>query len=528
MNTTLKNQAIHYFNGMKTLLARRALSNESGAALVVALLLMVVIITIIPVAMHMTSADLIRTADFEGDREAFFIADAGLQHAGAIFQDVQSNDIMEGIDATFSTPVGSPPTDYLGTGSELDDNGLFIDDNLGSAPSAIEFVIENSISVDATSKIDGATHKYTQVAFNGGTYQIRLWDNDDEVLCPTDNLGVSFCTASNFDPLLDEDNEDWVDRDGMVHVESIGTTADGDSVTLHGLLKRKNIQPSRIPAAVVLVGPKATIYSVNNGFTVTGADSVGGAGYDISPAPAGTADNECAGKNGISVEGVGWTGVATPNYTDYDQTLTNNADRDDCENGPPPSAIEDVCIALSNNARSNISGIQEDGSVSPDIIINDPTFTAADAAKMYKDIITDGTGYTTLPSPANPADLPSPLGTLQEPVIVWAPGDLQLTPGPGPTGYGILIIDGDFQMAGNFDWNGLIMIGASPTGTGDLTGSGDLTVNGAVIIGNSLTTDRSRSIFSGTADFQYSCKGIEVAGAALGDSFGVVTWNKVQ
>jgi hypothetical protein len=82
-------------------------------------------------------------------------------------------------------------------------------------------------------------------------------------------------------------------------------------------------------------------------------------------------------------------------------------------------------------------------------------------------------------------------------------------------------------MAGNFDWNGLIMIGACPTCTGDLTGSGSLVVNGAVIIGND-TADRSGSYFSGTADFQYSCKGIEIAGAALGDSFGVVTWNKVQ
>jgi Tfp pilus assembly protein PilX len=526
MNTALKIQAINYFKNMKPLHAGRALRNESGAALVIALLLMVTMITIIPVAMHMTSADLDRTDDFQDDRAAFFIADAGLQHAGSIYQDVQSNDIMRGIDGIFSDPNGStPPTDWNGTGTEIDDNGLFTDDALGT-PSTIEFVIDESTSVDATSKIDGATHKYTRVAFNGGDYKIRLWDNEDAIACPKDegvSPAVSLCTSSNQDPLLDNDNEDWVDRDGMVHVESIGTTAEGDSVTLHGLIKRKNIQPSRIPAAVVLVGPKGTVYSVNNGFNVTGADSVGGAGWDIGA--AGTPDPECSGKAGISIEGVGWTGITTPNYTDYDQTLTNNSDRDTCENGPPPSLVEDVCIALSNNARSNIIGVHEDGTSSPDLIINDPTFTAEDAAKMYKDIITDGKGYFKLPSPANPADLPT-LGTQQDPVIVWAPGDLNLTPGPGPTGYGILVVDGNFNMAGNFIWNGLILIGTCPTCTGDLQGSGDLTVNGSVIIGNA-SADRSRSIFSGTADFQYSCKGIEIAASAIDDSYGVVTWNKV-
>ena len=529
MYTKMKSQSIRYLNGVKTFLAGRTLGNESGAALVIALLLMVAIITIIPVAMHLTSADLSRTKNFENDREAFFVADAGLQHAGTLYQDNFSNDIMEGPDGLFSSSTGSgTAVNYSGAGSETDDNGNFYDNGASPLP---KFAIPGSTLVDATSKMDGASHKYTRVAFNGGDYKIRLWDNDDKALCPKDNTSTSLCTASNFDPLLDEDNETWVDRDGLVHVESIGTSATGDSVTLHGLIKRKMIQPSRIPAAVVLVGPRAGIYASSANYDVSGASSVGGAGYDIGA--AGTVDTECKGKGGISVNAAGLTGVYYTqvgytgfSFTDYDQTMQTYSDFTDCTDGPPPTGVEDVCISLSVNARKGIKGTNTNGVTAPDIIINDNTFTAEDAAKMYKDIITDGKGYFTLPNPATPSDLPA-LGSETNPVIIYAPGDLQMAAGPGPTGYGILVIDGNFNMAGNFIWNGLVMIGTCPTCTGDLVGAGDLTVNGSVIIGNS-SADRSRSDFAGTADFQYSCKGLAIASNAFGDSFGVVSWNKVQ
>jgi hypothetical protein len=534
MNRSTNHQSISNFNGVKTFLAGRALRNESGAALVIALLLMVAIITIIPVAMHLTSADLSRTKNFENDREAFFIADAGMQHAGTIYQDNPSNDIMEGPDGVFSSSTGSgTAVNFTGTGSQTDDNGNFYDNGASPLPA---FSIAGSTLVDATSKIDNATHKYTRVAFNGGDYKIRLWDNDDEGLCPTvwdpgTSAFISTCTTSNFDPLLDEDNEIWADRDGLVHVESIGTTATGDSVTLHGLIKRKMIQPSRIPAAVVLVGPTAAVYASSANYSVTGASSVGGAGYDIGA--AGTTDPECMGKGGISINAAGQTGVyytnagyTGPSFTDYDQTLSTLADKNACTTGPPPTGVEDACIVLSTNARKGISGTNTSGVTAPDIVINDNTFTAEDAAKMYKDIITDGKGYFRLPNPANPSDIPS-IGTETDPVIIWAPGDFNMTPGPGPTGYGILVIDGNFNMAGNLIWNGLVLIGTCPTCIGDLLGAGTLTVNGSVIIGNS-SADRSQSDFTGTADFQYSCKGLAIAANAFGDSFGVVSWNKVQ
>ena len=549
MNTKMKSQSIRYLNGVKTFLAGRTLGNESGAALVIALLLMVAIITIIPVAMHLTSADLNRTKNFENDREAFFIADAGLQMANSIYQNNVSNDILKGLDNKFSTPDNATkPTDWSdgGPGTEIDDNGTFEDTGATVTDSDGTIIpdprmIPGGVQKQTVSKIDGNTHWYTQASLNGGNYRVRIYDNDDEGLCPLDKSvspAVPYCSPANLDPLLDEDNEKWVDHDGLVHVESIGTTASGDSVTLHGLIKQKMIQPSRLPAAVVLVGPKASVQGGTATYKVTGSKTVGGAGYDIGS--TGTADAECAGKGGISIEGKGLTPLPDANYTDYDQTLTNATDLKNCElDPPPPGDYADVCIAFTTVARKNVTGYSKDGSTTgPDIRINDQTFTAKDAAKMYKDIITDGKGYYKLPNPANPSDIPFS-GTEKNPVILWAPGDLTLAPADSASGYGILVVDGNLKLSGKLEWSGIIMIGTCPTcvdtssppdplATGDLSGTGTFLLNGSMIIGNGSSDDRSRSAFTGTADFQYSCKGLAIASNAFGDSFGVVSWNKVQ
>ena len=169
MNIHLKNDKSEKFNnkGRKPS-AIRALANESGAAMIVALLLMVVMITLIPAAMELTSGEFQRTTDFSKDREAFFIADAGIEHAKAVFAANTIDDVLFGTDQDLTT---------------FTDNGTFTDDS-GTAPTSIT----GSTAVNTTSKIDTGAHDYTQVAYNGGTYLIRVWDNDDAALCPKDRV----------------------------------------------------------------------------------------------------------------------------------------------------------------------------------------------------------------------------------------------------------------------------------------------------------------------------------------------------
>jgi hypothetical protein len=247
--------------GSNRLHSLSSLHNETGAVLIVALLLMIVMISLVPVAVKMTSGDNIRTRNYQESRKAFFIADAGVEHAKSVasgFTDM--NDLLDGAD-----------NDSLNTS----DNGLF-----------------SSISggTQATYSLNGTTHDYTKVALNDansnyiGDYYVRVQDNNDEG------------TATN-DP--------WVDTDGVVVLESVGVSPDGSVKAIQAMVQRFLLVP-KLPAAVTLVGPLSTINSQGSGFAVEGGKQDSGTithGYDLN----GNADTNCAAKNAISTESGGPT-----------------------------------------------------------------------------------------------------------------------------------------------------------------------------------------------------------------------------
>lgn len=86
--------------------------------------------------------------------------------------------------------------------------------------------------------------------------------------------------------------------------------------------------------------------------------------------------------------------------------------------------------------------------------------------------------------------------------IVWAQTSLHLNQGRGQ---GILLVDGDFQVNGNFEWAGLIIV------KDDFDkGNGNPNVTGAVMARNANLTDGG-SLFQGNSTFQYSKCALESA-----------------
>ncbi len=454
----------------------RSLANESGVALIVALMLMLVMLTMVPAALQLTSGEFDRTETFQENREALAIAEAGLEHAKVLVQYNTINDILDG-----------PDDDHATTG----DNGTLTAG--GTWPT-----IPSSTATTATSKIDSATHGYTQVAFNGGTYKIRVFDNDDSALCP------AACTAGHADPNLDTNYEAWVDRDGLVEIEAIGTTADGTQVTLHAKTKRRILPTYGITASVSLLGPFAAIKAQSAAFDVAGADGAGGNGYDIN----GNSDPECNGVSGVATEA---TGTPFP--------VTTQADWDSC--------TATICTWFSNPGANGMTGTS---GTTPDIDYGGSVFTAQDAEDLYADLdpanksdyINTGSGPYNLSG--------GTYGSITDPVTMYYDGALTIN--GNTVGYGILIVDGDLNVIGNLDWNGLILIGtcttcSCPTCPGGLTGSGGADVAGAMLIGNS-TVDASTSQFTGTANLNYSCEGIQIANGAFSNTFAMVSWRKVE
>ena len=144
-----KNKTYHHFSGRGSF--AQSLYNESGIALISALLLMVVMIALVPVAIHLTTAEIGRTQDFKENREAFFVAEAGLEHAKYLTEQSTLRATLAGPDDIISTTPSDP---------ENDDNGTF-----GLATPV-------SLPVD-----DG--NLYDVMVFNGNTYYIRASDNED-------------------------------------------------------------------------------------------------------------------------------------------------------------------------------------------------------------------------------------------------------------------------------------------------------------------------------------------------------------
>jgi len=489
MNKHLKNNKTRGMN-LKRWMECRSLANESGVALIVALMLMLVIVTMVPAAMQLTSGEFDRTKNFQEQRESFFIADAGMEHIKSIYQNTATNTVLWGTDGFLTA---------------ITDNGTFWTTG-GTGPT---FITGATDAPNITSEIDNATHLYTEVSFNGGNYRIRIWDNDDSALC---NGG---CTPGNADPLMDSNNEDWVDRDGTINAESIGTTANGTTKTIFAILKRKNLPANKVPAAIVMVGPKATYRSNSNAGGTQGASGIGGNGFDIN----GIADVDCDGKEGVVMEA-----EDNPGSGDW-STLTN-----------PNASTADLaaCIAGASNAcfgwtpansEDDVSGT---GGTGEGIVTGSTDFTALDAEKLWDDFVVDNTPDQVLTVASTDGDITN-WGTPSNPVVIHATDDLSLN---GSTGYGVLVVDGNLALAGNVEWNGIVIVSGCDNCEGSLTGNGGFTINGSIIIGNdgldgSLNPTVSISDYGGTPDYRYSCEGIAIANGAFGDSFLTASWNEI-
>jgi hypothetical protein len=86
--------------------------------------------------------------------------------------------------------------------------------------------------------------------------------------------------------------------------------------------------------------------------------------------------------------------------------------------------------------------------------------------------------------------------------IVYSKGDLHLNDGRGQ---GILLVEGDMQVNGNFEWDGLIIV------KDDFDkGNGNPNISGAVMARNANFNDNG-SIFTGNSTFQYSKCALESA-----------------
>jgi hypothetical protein len=268
----------------------------------------------------------------------------------------------------------------------------------------------------------------------------------------------------------DGDGDVWHDTDGKVYITSTGRSS-GSTRVVKILVSRANLD---FNAAITVLDEKCETHQGGSA-TVTGLD-----------------------------------------YT-YNPAQQNNPIR---ANGPDVHAIARSCTTIEDdiNKPNQITGT---GST-PDITSDIGSLTLASLRSLRDDLISRADiiyhGSTNLNG--------GTLGTREEPKITYVDDTLVLE--GNVTGAGFLIVDKDFEIKGNFTFEGIILVGICPTCPGRMKGTGNGKVYGAMVLANPTSSHDEEARLedmTGNSSIYYSTYGI---GLALNRSFKTIGWQELM
>lgn len=375
------------------------LKNSHGMALVFVIFIVSILLTLTGASLLFSQMDLKITSNFKTGTSAFHIADAGIESAKAEMSGKSFNSVLAGAD---------------GNKNNTSDNGI--------------------LSFGAS------------VSFNGGTYEVRVTDNDDG------------------------DGDPWKDADGKVYITSTGKFG-GSTRVVKVLVSRANLD---FNAAITVIDEKCETHQGGSA-TVTGLD------YTFNP----------------------------------DQQ--NNPIR---AAGPDVHAIARSCTTIEDdiNKPNQLTGV----GASPDITSDIGSLTLASVQSIRDDLISRADivyhGSTTLNGGA--------LGTRDDPKITYVDDTLVLE--GNVTGVGFLIVDKDFEVKGNFTYEGIILVGICNTCPGRIKGTGNAKMYGATVLANPTSShDEEARIenMTGNSSISYSTYGIALA---LKRTFKTIGWQELM
>lgn len=378
---------------------KRTLKDSQGMALVLVVFMVTIFLTLTGASLLFSQLDLKITSNYKTGTSAFHVADAGIESAKAEVSSKSFDSVLAGAD---------------GNKSSTSDNGIL---SFG-----------------------------TSVSFNGGTYEVRVADNDDG------------------------DGDDWHDTDGKVYVTSTGKFA-GSTRVVRVLVSRANLN---FNAAITVIDEKCETHQGGSA-TVTGLD-----------------------------------------YT-YNPAQQNNPIR---ASGPDVHAIARSCTTIEDDIKkpNQITGV----GASPDITSDIGSLSLTGLRSLRDDLISRADifyhGSTTLNG--------GTLGTRDDPKITYVDDTLVLE--GNVTGAGFLIVDKDFEVKGNFTFEGIILVGICPTCPGRIKGTGNGKVYGAIVLANPTSSHDEEARLenmTGNSSVYYSTYGI---GLALKRTFKTIGWQEMM
>jgi hypothetical protein len=145
---------------------------------------------------------------------------------------------------------------------------------------------------------------------------------------------------------------------------------------------------------------------------------------------------------------------------------------------------------------------------------------------------------SVIPGPANETNLPSAMSS-SNPMTIAVQGDFTFGAASTPTGYGLLLVTGNFTYASGANWNGIVLVIGKGTMTTSENGAGG-TFNGATLIAQTLDSSGNllpgphpgpatfNDTLSGTVGrgFVYNCGWIQRAQAPL--TYKVLSFHEIR
>jgi len=379
---------------------KRTLKDSQGMALVLVAFIVTICLTLTGASLLFSQLELKKTSNYKTGTSAFHTADAGIESTKAEVSSKSFDSVLAGAD---------------GNKSNTSDNGIL---SFGSS-----------------------------VAFNGGTYEVTVTDNDDG------------------------DGDSWHDTDGKVYITSTGKFG-GSTRVIKVLVSRANLN---FNAAITVIDEKCKTHQGGSA-TVTGLD-----------------------------------------YT-YNPSNQNNPTR---ASGPDAHAIARSCTT-NNDDINKPNQLTGSGVFTPDITSDIGSLTLAGVRSLRDDLISRADivyhGSTTLNG--------GTLGTREEPKITYVNDSLKVV--GNVTGAGFLIVDKDFEVSGNFTYEGIILIGICSTCPGRIHGTGNGKMYGALVLANPTSShDEEARIenMTGNSSVYYSTYGIDLA---LNRTFKTIGWQEMM
>jgi Tfp pilus assembly protein PilX len=198
---------------------------------------------------------------------------------------------------------------------------------------------------------------------------------------------------------------------------------------------------------------------------------------------------------------------------------------------PDPSCAAQYGLATATADISHIS-LQGSGSItglgpntavtggSASLLAPENTYTLSQAQALYAKVV----GSATI---VNGTVNGATWGTDGAPQVTRIAGAADIK--GNVSGSGILIIEGDTAISGNFNFHGLVMIGVQPGATQAQLAysSGNATIIGGLVTGG---TSQAQTQATGSLSITYSCAGLALASQAGGvaGGVGVVAWKEVN